>query len=233
MATAAKSPKYITIRGRLSFPRFTVNEAIAQNSKSKFPKADLNDVKPEFNLLLEQDQLDKLTAHITGEFLPYTADQAAKGEKHDSLDARQIKKVETLIASGDWADQPPYIPIKVVNEKTLELAPESIVSVKVSGPKGRDIKLKAAVHSEDQLAVNDGSQTNFPALFDINATTLEVYPGAFVAVKIELYAYTSSGSNFGISASADTVVVLGNVEAPRIGGGGATGVDEDDIFLDD
>ena len=82
---ADKNPKQLTIKGRLSFSRFTHKEAVAANDKSKFKKADPNEVSSEFNLLIEQDQLDKLKAHILDVFLPYVEEQVAKGEKRDTL----------------------------------------------------------------------------------------------------------------------------------------------------
>ena len=52
----AKSPKNVTIYGRLSFPTFDYQQAVRKNSTSDYPKADVADVTPDFNLLLEQAQ---------------------------------------------------------------------------------------------------------------------------------------------------------------------------------
>ena len=45
----AKSPKNVTIYGRLSVPTFDYQQAVAKNSKSDYPKADVADVTPDFN----------------------------------------------------------------------------------------------------------------------------------------------------------------------------------------
>ena len=72
----AKSPKNVTIYGRLSFPTFDYQQAVAKNAKSNFAKADPADVTPDFNLLVEKAQLDKLKKHVLDEFLPYEASVA-------------------------------------------------------------------------------------------------------------------------------------------------------------
>src|SRR6478609_1069461 len=111
-ATTEVNPKTVTIKGRLSFPHLTYEEAKAQNEKSNFKKADLAAVAPDFNLLIEQVQLDKLTTHLTDVFIPYVEAQAKAGEKRDVLTPRAIKKIKEMIAAGDWADTPPNLPIK-------------------------------------------------------------------------------------------------------------------------
>ena len=60
----AKSPKNVTIYGRLSFPTFDYQRAVAKNATSQYKKADPADVTPDFNLLVEQAQLDKLKKHV-------------------------------------------------------------------------------------------------------------------------------------------------------------------------
>lgn len=230
MATTATktTPKIVTIRGRVSFPRWTYKEALEANKKSKFPKANESDVTPEFNLLVEQDQLDKIVDHILNEFLPYTEEQFRKGEKRDAFDPKQAKKVRDLLESGDWSDQPPYIPIKVVHEKTQPLAPEAVASVKVIGPKGADIDLQATVWSEDQLLVPDPDILKYPVRKKINETVFTPYPGAYFVATLNLFAYV--GNMPGISAGANVAFYMGNLEGERFGGG--VEIDEDAIFMD-
>jgi hypothetical protein len=225
---ATTSPKNITIRGRVSFPRWTYKEALAANPNSKFPKKD-EDVAPEFNLLVDQAQLDKFVDHLLNVFLPYCEDQFKKGEKKDALDPKQAKKVRDLIESGDWEDQPPYIPIKVVHEKTQPMAPDAVASVKISGPKGADIDLQATVWSEDQLLVPDPDILTYPVRKKIGETVFTPYAGAYFVATLNLFAYV--GNMPGVSAGANVAFYMGNLEGERFGGG--TDVDEDAIFLDD
>lgn len=222
-----KNPKTVTIYGRLSFPNFQHQQAVARNAKSKFPKADASEVSPDFNLLVEQTQLDKLVTHVKQEFLPYCAEQEKKGEKRDNLTDAQIKKVLKVIDSGDYEDQPPYIPMKAVGEKTAELAPEAVASIKVVGNKGVDIELKAIVNSEDELLVPDPDLLQFPAIKPIGQTVHQMYGGCYVAATLNLYAYIS-GALPGFSASSSVAVFKADGE--RFGGGVA--VDEEEIFLD-
>src|SRR6188768_998176 len=204
----AKNPKTVTIYGRLSFPNFTYAGALARNPKSKFPKPDA-EVQPDFNLLVEQAQLDKFIAHVTNEFLPYCLDQESKGEKRDALDTKAVKKLTDLINAGDWDNQPPYIHIKVV------------------GNKGTDVELKAIVNSEDELAVPDPDLLQFPVIRPINSTVHQMYAGCYVAATLNLYAYMS-GALPGFTASAGVAVF--KADADRFGGGAA--LDEDEIFAD-
>lgn len=235
MATAsapAKNPKAVTIRGRASFPRWTYAEALAANDKSKFKKTDVSQVAPEFNLLVEQAQLDKIVNHIRTEFLPYAAAQFAKGPKErDALDPKTIKKIEDLLDSGDWADQPPFLPIKVVGEKTAELVPEAVASIKVTGPKGADIDLKATIQHEGQLLVPDPDILTYPVTRPIEQTVFQPYAGAYFAATLNLFAFIQSNSIYGISAGANVAFYVGDLEGERLGGG--MDVNEDEIFLND
>ena len=93
----AKSPKNVTVYGRLSFPTFDYQQAVARNAKSQYVKADAADVTPDFNLLLEQAQLDKLKKHVLEEFLPYCVEQSTKGEKRDALDQKQVDRATSFL----------------------------------------------------------------------------------------------------------------------------------------
>lgn len=227
MAGAAKKdPKTVTIYGRLSFPNFNYQQAVARNAKSQFPK-DAADVAPDFNLLVEDAQLTKLVDHVKTEFLPYCLEQSNKGEKRDALDADQVQRILKVIDGGDFESQPPYLAIKAVPEKTKQLAPEAVASIKVVGNKGTDIELKAIVNSEDELVVPDPDLLQFPVIKPIGQTVHQMYGGCYVAATLNLYAFIS-GKLPGFSASASVAVFKADGE--RFGGG--TAVDEDEIFLD-
>jgi hypothetical protein len=222
----AKSPKNVTIYGRLSFPNFEYKQAVARNATSQFKKDDA-DVAPDFNLLLEQPQLDKLKTHLLDVFLPYCVEQHSKGEKRDALDQKQVDKIVAIIEKEDWENQPPYISIKPIPEKTQPLAPECLVSLKVIGNKGMDIEQKAIVTDESELAVPDPDLVQFPVIKPIGQTVHSLYGGCYAVATLNLFAFVS-GKLPGFSASASTVVF--KADGDRFGGGVA--VDEDEIFMD-
>ena len=222
----ALNPQTVTIYGRLSWPVWTMAQAIERNKTSKYPKAD-DRVAPSFNLFVEQDQLDKLIKHVEDEFLPWVEERGKNGEKRNALSSREIKKIKDLIASKDWEDQPPFIPIKVVPEKSVELAPETVASISINGQAGRDLIQKAIVRREDQL-VDPSSRTTFPVVVPIEETTFSMYGGCVAAATLNLYSFVAAGSP-GFSASANTVVFREDAESFS----GSVAVDEDDMLLDD
>lgn len=223
----AKSPKNVTIYGRLSFPTFDYQQAVKKNATSNFPKADVADVTPDFNLLLEQPQLDKLKNHILTEFLPYCEAQHAKGDKRDALDKAQVAKLVKMIEAEDWESQPPYICIKPVSAKTAELAPEAVASVKILGNKGTDIIQQAIVQDESELAVPDPDRVDYPFIAPIGQTVHSLYGGCYAAATLNLYAFVS-GKLPGFSAAASVCVF--KADGDRFGGG--VSVDADEMFLD-
>lgn len=226
MAPKEKNPKVVTIYGRLSFPVFTADEAFARSQKGKYPAKTVADAAPDFQLLVEQPQLDKLMKHITDEFFPYCIEQSEKDEKRDVLDAKEVAKLMADI-TGDLSDQNFNTPIKPVHEKTAPLAPECVATVKVIGNKGVDMELKAIVNDDEELKVPDPELLSFPVIKPIGQTVHSMYPGAYVACTLNLYAY-HNGKNPGFSAGGSTAVF--KMDGERFGGG--TSVDEDEIFAD-
>lgn len=221
------NPKQVTIRGRLSYPVFDYQQAVQRNATSQYKKADPADVTPEFHLLLEKAMLDKLVTHVLDEFLPYCEQQFANGEKRDALDPKQVAKIRTLIEAEDWENQPPYISIKPVPEKTQELAPEALASLKVIGQKATDMEQKAIVRDESELAVPDPDRVDYPVILPIGQTTHSLYGGCNAVATLNLFAFVS-GKQPGFSASASVCVF--HSDNDRFGGGIA--VDEDEMFLD-
>lgn len=222
---APKNPKTVTIYGRLSFPTFTAKAAYDRSQKGKYPAADIASAAPDFQLLLEQAQLDKFVTHVTGEFFPYCLQQEKDGEKRDVLDAKEIKAlIEQL---SDPFDGPYNTPLKPVHEKTAPLAPEAVAAIKVIGNKGVDVELKAIVNNEDELLVPDPDLLDYPVIKPIGQTVHSMYPGAYVAATLNLYAY-HNGKHPGFSAGGGTAVFKADGE--RFGGG--VSVDEDEIFMD-
>ena len=223
---APKNPKTVTIYGRLSFPNFNYQQAVARNAKSQYAK-DAADVAPDFNLLVEKPQLDKFITHVKDVFLPYCLEQSNKGEKRDALTKAEVDRILKLIDSEDWEAQPPYIPVKMVPAKTADLAPEAVANIKISGNKGVDIEQKAIVNNEDELLVPDPDQLTWPVIKPIGQTVHQMYGGCYVGATLNLYAFIS-GKLPGFSASASVAVFKADGE--RFGGGAS--VDEDEIFLD-
>jgi hypothetical protein len=223
---AAKNPKTVTIYGRLSFPTFTAKEAYDRSQKGSYPADSIDKAAPDFQLLVEDKQLNKLRDHVVNEFFPYCIEQEKKGEKRDVLSAAEVKKLSEQINEPDF-DGAYNTPFKPVHEKSAELAPECVATIKVIGNKGTDIELKAIVNSEDELIVPDPDQLTFPIIKPIGQTVHSMYPGAYVAATVNLYAY-HNGKLPGFSAGASVAVF--KADAERFGGG--TTVDEDEIFLD-
>lgn len=222
----SKDPKNVTFYGRLSYPTFTAQEAYKRSLKGSYPADDVGSAAPDFLLLVTQAQFEKVLKHCTDVFLPYCEEQYNKGEKRDALEPAEVKK---LIASieGDLADQVYNSPFKLVSDKTADLAPDAVAAVKVIGSKGVDFELKAIVNDESELAVPDPDILQFPVIKPISATTHQMYPGANVAVTVNLYAYRN-GKLPGFSAGSNVAVFRS--DADRFGGG--VEIDTDEIFLD-
>lgn len=228
MPSKAKNPKVVTIYGRLSFPTFTADEAFARSQKGQYPAKTVADAAPDFQLLLEQAQLDKLTNHITNEFFPYCIEQEKKGEKRDVLSAAEVKKLLDGL-KGPLEDQLFNTPLKEVHAKTADLMPEAVATLKAIGNAGIDTELKAIVQNEDELAVPDPDQLTYPCIKPIGQTVHNMYPGALVTATLNLYAYHNDPKRPGFGAGAGVAVF--KADADRFGGG--VQVDEDEMFLDD
>lgn len=222
---ASKNPQTVTVYGRLSFPVFDHKTAVERNAKSDYPQADPSKVAPEFNLIVDQAQLDKFLNHVKNEFFPFCRQQPDDGR--NALTDADVKRLLKTIDAQDWEDQPPYIPVKPIHEKTAPLVPDGVASIKVSGNKGVDIELKAIVNSEDELEIPDPDRVIYPAIIPINKTVHTLYPGCLAVATLNLYAY-HQGKTPGFSASAGVCVF--KADADRFGGGIA--VDEDEIFMD-
>jgi hypothetical protein len=221
----AKNPKNVTVYGRLSYPTWTAKAAYERSLKGSYPAADVASASPDFNLLLEQAQLDKLVAHITTEFLPYCIEQSNKGEKRDVLSQKEVTDLLKQLESP--FDGPYNTCIKPVPDKTADLAPEAVASVKVIGGKGSDMELKAIVNDDAELLVPDPDILKFPIIKPIGQTVHQMYGGCYVAATLNLYAY-HNGKHPGFSAGSGVAVF--KADGDRFGGGAS--VDEDEIFLD-
>lgn len=219
-------PKVVTIYGRLSFPTFTAKEAYDRSQKGQYPAADVASASPDFQLLVEQPQFDKLMNHIESLFLPYCVAQDAAGEKKDALTQGEVDKLIQGL-KGDLSDQTFNTPVKPIHEKTAPLAPECVAAVKVIGSKGVDMELKAIVHGEDELAVPEPDLLKFPVIRPLQNTVHTMYPGCYVVATLNLYAY-HNGKHPGFSAGANVAVF--KAEGDRFGGGVA--LDEDEMFMD-
>lgn len=226
MAAKQKNPKVVTIYGRLSFPSFTAQEAYDLSQKGDYPASSVAEAAPSFQLLVEERMLNKLRDHMINEFFPYCVEQSAKKEKKDALTDKEVKLLVEQLNDPEF-EGTFNIPFRPVHEKSAELAPEAAATVKLLGNKGVDTELMAIVNDESELAVPDPDILKFPVIKPIHQTVHSMYPGAIVAVTVNLYAY-HNGKNPGCSAGASTAVF--KADAERFGGG--TAVDEDEIFMD-
>lgn len=219
------NPKQITIYGRLSFPSWTAKEAYDLSLKGSYPAKDPADASPHFQLLVNDAQWQKFYKHATEVFLPYCAEQFAKGEKRDALSTNEVKMLTDGLTDLD--NQTFNTPAKSVSEKSQALAPDAVATIKAIGPKGGDIDQKAIVQNESELSVPDPDQLTWPAVKPIGATVHSMYAGCYVAATLSLYAY-HNGRNPGFSAGVTTAVF--KMDGERFGG--SVAVDEDAIFLD-
>lgn len=226
--TPEVDPKVVTIWGRLSFPVWTAQDAHDKSQKGKYPSASPAEAQPNFNLLVEQKMLDKLRDHVVNHFMPHCAASFAKdGEKgKDALDPKEVKDLLAQIDGTDF-DGVFNTPFKNLSEKSKDLAPECVASVKLIGNKGTDMELQAVVRKEDELLVPDPDQLSWPCLRPIGQTVHQMYPGCYVGVTVNLYAY-HNGKLPGFSAGAQVAVFRDN--ADRFGGGVA--VDAEEMFAD-
>jgi hypothetical protein len=225
---ATANTQNVTIRGRLSFPCWTYEQAVKQDAKSKFPAKTQDDIRPKFELLLDDAQGSKLVAFVRDTFLPWCEEQG-KTKQKSGLTPAQVKKLTKVLDEADWEVEGILGLIKPVSEKTAELAPEAVMTVTVKGYKGSDITKKAVVRSESDLR-NPAEDLIIPErglIMPLADTNLDLYPGSIVASTINLYAFV--GANVGITATGDTAVFVADAE--RFGGGGAQ-LDEDQIFMD-
>ena len=215
-----------TYTGRLSFPTLTAKQAYELSLKGSYPAASQDVASPSFQLLLTQAQLDKFIAQAQ-EFLAQCEENEKAGAKKDALTAKEVADLLKDI-TGDLSDQRYNTPLKVVSDKTLELAPDTVATLKVIGPKGGDIKVKAIARTEDEVDPTSNHIFTKPVILDIEETVHELYPGCVAKVTINLYAYRN-GKNPGFSAGGSIVVF--SADDDRFGGGAA--LDEDEMFLDD
>lgn len=215
-----------TFTGRLSFPTLTAKAAYELSQKGSYPAASIDVASPSFQLLLNQAQMDKFIAQAQ-EFLAQCAVNEAAGSKKDALTQKEVDDLVKDI-TGDLTDQRYNTPLKGVSDKTLELAPDTVAVLKVIGPKGGDVKVKAIVRQESEIAPTSDVIFTKPVILDIEETTHELYPGCVAKVTVNLYAY-KNGKNPGFSAGGSIVVF--SADDDRFGGGMA--LDEDEMFLDD
>lgn len=228
MATGTKNPATVTIYGRLSYPVWTHAEAVVRNSKSKFVQTDHSKIAPEFNLVVEDGQLEKFNKHVTDVFFPWCLERNKAGEKSsiNNLDAKQIKVLTDELLKEDHDMPGFYIPVKSIPEKTVELAPECSAMIKVVGNKGQDIELEAIVNDESELKIPDPDIMKYPIRRPIGQTVHDMYAGCYVVATLNLYSYTDPKPGFSASAS----VAIFKADGEPFGGG--VKVDDEEIFLD-
>ena len=217
------------IRGRLSFNKLTAAEAyeeaitgpFAANAKS------VADVKPYANLLLTQTQYERVLAKITDEFFPMCAEQYKIGDKEKyALSPADIKGLLQQIEDGSG----PYnTPFKLPSDRTLELMPDCVITMKLLGNAGGNFNVEAIVKDEKELAIPDPDRISFKNLIlPIEDTKHKLYRGCWVIAPFQLYTYRN-GKNPGFSAGGSDLVFSRN--DTEFGGG--VPIDAESIFLAD
>ena len=225
----ANNEATITIYGRLSYPIWGHAEAVARNAKGNYVLP-ADQVTPEFNLLVEQAQFDRFKNHVLNVFLPYCVAQEKAGEKRNALSQADADRLIKLIESEDWDAQPPYIPIKAVPEKTVELAPECLAMIKVKGQRSQDLEQRAIISSETEMLNPDPDlivDEKNKKILPIGQTVHQMYPGCYVTATLNLYAFIS-GKLPGFSAS--TSIAVFKADGDRFGGG--VQMDSEQMFMD-
>jgi hypothetical protein len=219
-------PKIVTTSGRLNFPNWTAQEAYQLSLKGSYPAADVASASPSFLVLLNQTQFERVVTHIKDVYLPYCTEQFKAGAKSDSLSPAEVAQ---LIAGleGDLADQMYNTPLKPVHEKTQDLAPDAVATLKVIGSKGSTIAQKAIVRDESELLIPDPDILTYPTIKPIGETIHKMYRGCYVGATLNLYAY-HNGKHPGFSAGASSAVFKLDGEPFS----GAVDVDADAIFMD-
>ena len=228
MAPANNEFKKFNARGAITYSNFTMGQARAANERSDYPKTP-EKIAPDVQLLLDEVQFERIRTHLVDVYLPEAVARKKAGEKKDAFDQKQADKIARALEERDF-DGPPHLPVKKVYEKTLDLAPWAVATLKFAGTAGRDIDQQAKVTEESELLVPPTDVLAFPLLRPINETKHELYPGAWAYATLNLSGYASSAASWGISAYANTVVFL--EDRDRLAGG-AAGLDTEDIFLED
>ena len=225
MATNDNKYATVTVYGRLSFPTLTAEAAHQLAQKGEYPTASAAEATPSAMLMLEKPQADKFKNFCLDSFLPELVKREGLGEKRNALSAADVKVLtEATEAEGSDVYNTPF---KSMTDKDEESFPEAVMKIGLRGQKGQDLKQMAIVNDESELTVPDPDILEFPIIRNIGQTVHELYPGAIVAVTINLYSY-KNGKLPGYSAGCSTLVF--KADADRIGGG--SDFDEDEIFMD-
>lgn len=228
---ASDNPKNVTVWGRLSYPTLTYAQAVINNDNNPNVKQRRNpgEERPDFSLLLDAVQTNKLVTHLKEVFLPYCVQQEADGQRKDALSQKDADRLAEAIDEAVAGDEPSLVTlVRPLTDKTQALDPDAVTSVKLFGTNGQDMVLKAVVKTEKELAVPDGDLVipKRGLILPMNDTTHTMYAGAICAATIGLYAYKTGPASMGVSGGAS--VLIFKEDADPFGGGGI--VDEDDIL---
>lgn len=228
MARKATPPQAnLTVSGRLSYPVFTYAEALERNnSKSKYPKKP-EQVAPDYNLLLEQDGEDKVVNFLVNTFIPELREQIKTEQRLKDLTPDLIDELVEKLESGKWDSRAPFLPLRPLSDKSKELAPSAVSSLKISGNRQQDLELKAVVRDEGELLVPSNVQRDYPVVLPLKESVHELFPGCIAGTTLNAYGYMS-GANPGIGLGGPKLVFQRSAE--RFGGGVA--LDEDALFED-
>lgn len=222
----ADRPDSINAAGRLSFPTFTAEGAyesahragskLKPNQRPKTPA----DAKASFSLILSGTEQERLIEHVLTQVLPYFR------QNPGDLDDAELDEVEDFLKKDIHNAGSCF---KAVADKTLELVPSAASSLMVKAYRpGTDIKQEAFVTEESQLVSKPFSKK---AIFPIEDTTLEMYPGAGVKATVSFWISSVNGNVY-LSCNASAAVLFR--ELPSFVGGGSDSSmgDDDGDFID-
>lgn len=219
--------KYMVgIRGRLSFHITDIKAALADKNSGPFANKagtdTIKDVKAYAELMLNEAQYLKVKAQLV-EFLEACA-KLPKGS-NDALDPSDVKMLLRQIEEQEA--RPLNTPFKYPSEKSLELMPDCVASIKLLSKAGVSLVEEAMVRSAEELDPLDPDVLTFPKQMPINLTTHSLYNGCWViAAPVSFYTY-KNGANPGVSAQTSTVIFQRD-DDPFSGG---PKLDRESIFL--
>lgn len=218
----------VTIKGRLMWLKATAEEAFEFSKTGKFPKKDVGDAQPHFNLLLNDTEYEKVVKWATEEFLPSCV-ESWNMHKEKGRNALEQDDVDLILAEIAKPSKRSAVitPFKEIKEGLADQVDETHM-VKVVGTKGGKFIIKAIVRNQDEINDPDGDLLYTKDVpLPIKQTVHELYDGCNVIVRVTGYAYNAAKPGF--SLSTDTITFKSD-NTPILGGGGTS---DDDIMAAD
>ena len=235
-----EQPSDFKIAGRLSFPYLTAqssfDSAHRENSKLKpalRPKT-VENATANFQILLNQFGLDKTVEHLLDNVTPWFKQEIKSGSKRVHSDITVVEAIDDALKSDPFkVPGTMNLPFSKPSEQTLELMPNAVAALTVKAFKsGVDIKEEAFVSAEEQLVSKPFVKK---AIFPLEDTVFELYPGAYVKSQINFWLGDANGTPY-LKANSNAVAFWKDGDSFLTGGGSdleLLGDGEDDDMFDD